>query len=204
MNARITVLLVEDHPVVLRGLRAICAEQEDLEVVGEVATSADALGAALNLEPDAVMLPIKLGGTRSGIELCRAIKSVSSARVVVFTSFTRTVDVQLAMLAGADALISKAAAVEDFVAALRQVASGRHGLVLGPGARTPTTAQRFSQTEPLTDREDEILQLVLDGLTNPEISSRLKIEVSTVKTHMRNILRKLSVGTRRGLFVEPD
>ena len=188
----------------LRGLRAICAEQEDLDVVGEVCTPADAMGAALNLEPDAVVLPIKLGGTRSGIELCRAIKSVGSARVVVFTSFTRTVDVQIAMLAGADALISKAAAVEDFVAALRQVASGRHGLVLGPGAITPTAARRFSPTEPLTDREDEILQLVLDGLTNPEISSRLNIEVSTVKTHMRSILRKLGVGTRRDLFVEPD
>jgi DNA-binding NarL/FixJ family response regulator len=101
-------------------------------------------------------------------------------------------------------LISKAAAVEDFVAALRLVVSGRRGLVLGPGATTLTAARRFSPTEPLTDREDEILQVVLDGLTNPEISSRLNIEVSTVKTHMRSILRKLGVGTRRDLFVEPD
>lgn len=204
MNPRITVLLVEDHPVVLRGLRAICNEHEDLHVVGEAGTPADALGAVREMEPDAVVLPIRLGGTRSGIELCRAIKSVCAARVVVFTSFTRTVDVQIAMLAGADALVDKAAAVDDFVAALRQVMSGRDGLLLGPGARTPTAAPRFSPTEPLTRREDEILQRVLDGHTNPEISAQLEIEVSTVKTHMRSILRKLGVGTRRDLFAMPD
>jgi DNA-binding NarL/FixJ family response regulator len=136
---QIRVLLVEDHPVVLRGLRALVAEYEDFEVVGEAPTAEEAVAMAGALRPDVTVLPVRLGGTHSGIELCRTIKSVSGARVVVFTSFTRTVDVQIAMLAGADALVSKTAASESFISALRQVTVGGQALVLGPVSSRPPT-----------------------------------------------------------------
>ncbi|MCP2284068.1 two component transcriptional regulator, LuxR family [Promicromonospora umidemergens] len=202
MNARMRVLLVEDHPVVLHGLRAICTSNPTIDVVGEAATAAEAVQGARELQPDVAVVPVRLGGTRGGIELCRSIKSVCGARVVVFTSFTRTVDVQVAMLAGADALISKTATSDVFIAALQQVKAGRQALFVGTGPTPLAAAASFDAMEPLTEREEEILGLVVDGLTNPEIAARLTIEVSTVKTHMRSVLRKLRVDTRRDLLVE--
>ncbi len=198
------VLLVEDHPVVLRGLRTLTAEHADLEVVGEATSAAQALDAARRLQPDVVVLPVRLGGAHSGIQLCRSLKTVCAARVVVFTSFTRAIDVQIAKLAGADALVSKTAPNEDFLAVLRQASVGRGGLALGPGLTDSARAEagRFAPVEPLTQREGEILQLMIEGLSNPDMAARLTIEVSTVKTHVRSILRKLGVDTRKDLFRE--
>lgn len=198
MRAPISVLLVEDHPVVLRGLRAICEDQDDVAVIGEASTAESALNQAASLRPNVVVLPVRLGGTRAGIELCRSIKDVCSARVIVFTSFTRGADVLVAMLAGADALVSKVTDADGFVATLREVASGRGSLVVAPPE--DSAVQLMSPVEPLTEREDGVLRLVVEGFTNPEIAARLHIEVSTVKTHVRNILRKLDVISRRDLF----
>lgn len=194
------VLLIEDHPVVLHGLQAICASQPDISVVGWASTPRDALEAAALLQPDVTILPVRLGGTRSGIELCRSIKSLSRARVVVFTSFSRNIDVQVAMLAGADALLNKTVDPTELLDVIRQVARGEARLFVGPGRTRHATVAKTIPNEGLTDREDEILQLVIEGYTNPEIGARLTIEVSTVKTHMRHILRKLGVGTRRDLL----
>jgi len=201
---QIRVLLVEDHPVVLRGLRALVAEYEDFEVVGEAPTAEEAVAMACALRPDVTVLPVRLGGTHSGIELCCTIKSVSGARVVVFTSFTRTVDVQIAMLAGADALVSKTAASESFISALRQVTVGGQALVLGPGVEPASDARRFADAQGLTKQEDRILGFIIEGLTNQIIAERLSVEVSTVKTHVRSILRKLGVENRKDLFKQSD
>jgi DNA-binding NarL/FixJ family response regulator len=199
-----TVLLVEDHPVVLRGLRALTVDQDDLEVVGEAAAAAEAVEMARLLQPHVVVLPLRLGGTHSGVELCRSIKTVCAARVVVFTSFTRTVDIQVALLAGADALVSKTASEEAVVAALRQASVGGQAIVLGRGVSPSVKTEQFPGSENLTDREHEILQLIIEGLTNPAIANRLTIEVTTVKSHVRSILRKLGVGNRRDLFRRTD
>ncbi|MFC7485795.1 response regulator [Knoellia sp. CPCC 206453] len=194
------VLLVEDHPVVLRGLRTLTAEHADFEIVGEATSASQALDSARRLRPDVVVLPVRLGGAHSGIQLCRSIKTVCGARVVVFTSFTRPIDVQIARLAGADALVSKTAPNDAFIAALRHVRVGPHALVLESGRASWVEARRFAPVEPLTERENEILHLMIEGLTNPDMAARLTIEVSTVKTHVRSILRKLGVDNRRDLF----
>lgn len=195
-----TVVLVEDHPIVLRGLRALVTESAGFSVVGEATDAAQAVDLTARTQPDVVVVPVRLGGTHSGIELCRTIKSVSRARVLVFTSFTRPVDVQVAVLAGADALVSKTASTEDVVATLRTVTDGGRGLVLGPGLEAATTLPVLGGTEQLTEREDEVLQLITEGLTNPEIAERLSVEVSTVKSHVRVVLRKLGVESRRDLL----
>lgn len=194
------VLLVEDHPVVLRGLRTLTAEHPDIEVVGQATNAAQALDAARRLRPDVVVLPVRLGGAHSGIQLCRSIKTVCDARVVVFTSFTRAVDVRIARLAGADALVSKTASSDAVIAALRHASAHPGGLVLEPALAPWAEAGQFSPVEPLTERESEILQLMIEGLTNPDMAARLTIEVSTVKTHVRSILRKLGVDNRKDLF----
>jgi len=202
MDEYIKLLLVEDHPVTLRGLQAIFLERTGIEVSGYASSAREALKSTVLLHPDVVVLPIRLGGTRSGIELCRSIKSVCTAKVVVFTSFTRNIDIQVAILAGADALISKATEPEELVDALQLVASGRRGLLLGQRFTPLVDTRRLISTETLTHRENEILQLVMESHSNPTIASRLGIEVSTVKTHMRNILRKLGVDTRRDLLAD--
>jgi len=199
-----TVLLVEDHPVVLRGLRALVTENDGFTVVGEATGAEEAVELAGTTQPDVVVLPVRLGGTHSGIELCRTIKSVSQARVIIFTSFTRPADVQIAVLAGADALVSKTAAAEAFVATLRQVTVGGQAVVFGPGLESASNVRRFAETEKLTEREDEVLQLITEGLTNPAIARRLSVEVSTVKTHVRGVLRKLGVESRKDLLRAQD
>ncbi|MGF0313827.1 response regulator [Rhodococcus sp. IEGM1428] len=193
-------MLVEDHPVVLRGLRAVTDEHDEFVVAGEASTAVEALELAKTLRPDVVVLPVRLGGTHSGVELCRAIKTVCPARVIVFTSFTRHVDIQVALLAGADALVSKTATGEAFIGALQQVTAGVQALVLSQDIVSWSQARQFEGSEKLTEREDEILQLVTEGLTNPDIAIRLSIEISTVKTHVRSILRKLKRDSRRDLF----
>jgi DNA-binding NarL/FixJ family response regulator len=200
--SHVEVLLIEDHPVVLHGLQTICSSQADIRVVGWASTANDALEAAALLQPDVAILPVRLGGTRSGIELCRSIKSLSRARVVVFTSFSRTIDVQVAMLAGADALLNKTVGTVELLDVIRQVARGEEPLLGGSSRTRPAPFAHAIPSEGLTERENEILQLVMEGCTNPEIASRLTIEVSTVKTHMRHILRKLGVGTRRDLLAD--
>lgn len=201
MSKRVRVIPVDDHPVVLHGLRAILAADPLIQVVDEATTSGEALRKATHLQPDIVMLPVRLGGTRSGIELGRALDDVGSTRVVFFTSFARPIDIQVATLAGASALVSKSASADGIVETVRRVARGEQGLVLTTGSHRPRPAPELVD-EGLSEREQEILGLVLDGLTNAAIAERVCVEMSTIKTHMRNILRKLGVGNRRDLLSE--
>lgn len=180
------VLLIDDHPVMLLGMEALCASVPELDVVG-LATSVDgAKTAHRRLAPEVVVLPIRLDGTRRGIEVCRWIKGRTPTRVVFFTSFARPVDAVLAMLAGADALVPRTAPAAELIAAIH-----------------PSGEDDRSEDWPagiLTQREQDVLHLVLEGLTNPEIAKVLHLGLPTVKTHMRHILRKLDVTDRRELL----
>lgn len=191
---------VDDHPVVLHGLRAILTADPAIRIIDEATTHAEALRKTARHEPDVVMLPIRLGGTRSGIELSRALDSVGTARVVVFTAYSRPIDIQVATLAGASALVSKSAPAQAIINTVHRVARGERGLVLDPGRSRSEVASDLLAAEGLSEREQEILGLVLDGLTNAAIADRLYLELSTIKTHMRHILRKLGVGSRRDLL----
>jgi len=195
-------VLIEDHPVVLRGIQAVLAEHDDFEVLDQVSTAVEGLASAGRLDPDVVIVPLRLGGTLSGIELCRSLRAVCHARVVVFTSFIREVEVEVAILAGADALVSKHAANDLLVKTLREVCQAeRSGIILG-GLERPAALGRLVPATPLTHREEEILGLIVEGLSNLLIANRLTVEVSTVKTHVRSILRKLGVVNRRALLQE--
>ncbi|WP_169796964.1 response regulator [Janibacter corallicola] len=199
---RVRVIPVDDHPVVLHGLRAILTADPMIQIVDEATTQGEALRKTAHLQPDIVMLPVRLGGTRSGIELGRALDDVASTRVVFFTSFARPIDIQVATLAGASAVVSKSASARDIVETVHRVARGEAGLVLTAGSHRPRPAPELIDSEGLSEREQEILDLVLDGLTNAAIAERVCVEMSTIKTHMRNILRKLGAGNRRDLLSE--
>lgn len=195
----IRLLLVEDHPVVLWGLKSLMLHESDVEVVGEASTKAAALAQAARLSPDLILLPYRLGGEYTGLQLGAALRGVCTARIVIYTAFAHQVN--SAELEAADdvILLPKTSGARDLMDVIRRS--------LGRGADPSLEAARAlaaleSPEGRLTEREKEILDLVLRRHTNAQIGRALHIEVSTVKTHVKHLLRKLGVQSRRDLFDE--
>jgi DNA-binding NarL/FixJ family response regulator len=195
---RIRVLIVDDHAVVRRGLRAFLQLQPDIDVVGEAAGGAEALVQALELAPDVLLMDLVMPDG-DGVSAIRALSEAgSAARVLVLTSFTEDSQVFAAMQAGAAGYLLKDVEPDDLAAAIRQVHQGRPAL-------HPDIASRLMRrvAEPIDDagsqftaREREVLGLIAEGFANKEIARRLFIAEKTVKTHVSNILGKLGVADR--------
>jgi DNA-binding NarL/FixJ family response regulator len=194
----IRVLIVDDHAVVRRGLRAFLQLQPDINVVGEAAGGAEALVQAVELEPDVLLMDLVMPDG-DGISAIRALREAgSAARVLVLTSFTEDSQVFAAMQAGAAGYLLKDVEPDDLAAAIRQVHKGRPAL-------HPDIASRLMRrvSEPADDaggqftvREREVLGLIAEGFANKEIARRLFISEKTVKTHVSNVLGKLGVADR--------
>jgi DNA-binding NarL/FixJ family response regulator len=175
-----------------------------MEVVGEAGSEAEAVRRVGEAKPDVVVMDLRLG-EGSGIEACREIKSRSDAsgqapRVVIFSAHSGPDDVAGATLAGADGYVHKGAGSGDLLDALKTVHEGGRAFLL-PGGETDA-GERLKVTPgeaPLTNREKEVLALMLRRRTNPEISSELYISLHTVKNHVASILRKLGLKSRREL-----
>lgn len=220
MNAAaIRVLLVDDHAVMRAGFRMIL-EAAGIDVVGEAGTGVEAVAAASALRPDVVCMDVQMPDM-DGLEATRRIvadPSVSSA-VVVVTTFDRDDYLFESLAAGASGFLLKNAGPEELVAAVRAAAAGDALLapevtrrVIARFARTPALRQaqgpmppaaerRALVAEPveapeLTEREDEVLRLVAQALSNAEIAARLYIGEATVKTHVSNVLQKLGARDR--------
>lgn len=219
--AAIRVLLVDDHAVMRAGFRMIL-EAAGIDVVGEAATGAEAVAAASALRPDVVCMDVQMPDM-DGLEATRRIvadPSVSSA-VVVVTTFDRDDYLFESLAAGASGFLLKNAGPEELVAAVRAAAVGdallapevtrrviarfardaASALRQAQGPRLPVAERRSGVTEPvevpeLTEREDEVLRLVAQALSNAEIAARLYIGEATVKTHVSNVLQKLGARDR--------
>ena len=191
----ITVLIVDDHEVVRRGLRSFLESQDDLEVVGEAANGAEAVQKVQELLPDLVLMDLVMPGM-DGIDAIRQVSRVSpSSRVLVLTSFSEDEKVFPAIKAGANGYLLKDVAVEDLARAIRSVAGGEFllhpevaGKVLDEFRETTKAIPPLSD---LTPREVEVLGLIAKGYSNKEIASSLLIATRTVKAHVSNILSKL-------------
>ncbi|KNX38263.1 response regulator [Luteipulveratus halotolerans] len=204
MTAPHRVLLVEDHPLISYGLSRLLDGQPDLDVVGEVETADAARRFVRGVEPELIVLPVRLDGDRlAGIELCRHLRSTTTAKALVYTSFTDAQDIQAAVLAGADGLVGKAASPADLLHAMRTILRGGRVWQPGPDPERRSSATALLDHAQLTEREREVLRLMLGHFTNAQIADALTIEVTTVKTHVRSLLRKLEMGSRRELFVSP-
>ncbi len=193
------LLLVDDHAVVREGLRAILALEPDLEVVGEASDGRAALALARQLQPDVVVMDLGMGAL-NGIEATRQlVRDCPSSKVVVLSMHADESFVLAALAAGAAAYVVKAARAEELVRAIRAVATDRRylcsdvaGVVMNlcvNGAKAPA-ATAFSL---LTDREREVLQLVAEGHTSPEIAAILHVSDKTVETHRHNLMQKLDL-----------
>jgi len=200
MSQAIRVLIVDDHTIVRKGIRALLAEIEGIEVVGEADNGQEAIAQADTLHPDVILMDLAMP-KMDGIEATRQIKaSQPESRILVMTSFAADDKVFPAIKAGALGYLLKESAPEDLVQAIRQIHRGESSL-------HPTIARKVLQEithsadrpptpDPLTEREAEVLRLVAQGLSNQDIARKLNISDPTVRTHVSNILSKLHLATR--------
>ncbi|HEY1918886.1 MAG TPA: response regulator transcription factor [Streptosporangiaceae bacterium] len=213
----IRVLLVDDQPLVRAGLRTLLGTQPDIEVAGEAGDGAAALAEVARLRPDVVLMDVRMPGT-DGIEATARISATADGpRVLILTTYDLDEYVFEALAAGASGFLLKDARPEDLVEGVRIVASGEALLapsvtrkLIGifardgrPGqgkatapAPPPAAGLGPATVDELTEREQEVLRLVVRGLSNAEIGAALHITDHTVKTHVAHILAKLGLRDR--------
>jgi len=198
----IRVLIVDDHAVVRSGLKLLLDAEPDMEAVGEAENGSRALFEAIELKPDVVLMDLVMpeaGGLESMPSL---LQSVPDTRVLVLSMQDDPRYVREAFAAGASGYLLKEAADVELVAAIRAVAAGERYVHPTLGARmvaADATARQRAETDPLSEREREVLHLLALGHTNQEIADMLFISVRTAETHRAHIMRKLGLSTRAEL-----
>ncbi|MFI6009896.1 response regulator [Streptomyces sp. NPDC051243] len=206
----IRVLLADDQRLVRAGFRSILADEDDIEVVGEAADGQAAVSACRELQPDVVLMDIRMPGM-DGLEASRAIagdQRLTSVKVVILTTFDLDDYVYGALRAGATGFLVKDTEPEELLQAVRVAARG--DALISPSVTRRLIAEfagRVKGPEPdprldvLTEREREVMQLVAAGLTNDEIAARLVLAPSTAKTHVSRIMSKLGARDRSQVVV---
>jgi len=199
----IRILIADDQALVRDGLRAIAELEDDIEVVGEASDGAEAVAASRRLNPDVVLMDVRMPGL-DGIEAARRLLSDSDPpRVLMLTTFDRNEYVYEAMKAGASGFLLKDVRRDQLAAAIRTVAAG--DALISPSitrrlieqfCSRPSPAGMPEETASLTPREVEVLKLVASGFSNAEIAQQLFVGETTVKTHIARILAKLGLRDR--------
>lgn len=212
-----TVVIVDDQPLVRSGYRAILGSYDDIEVVAEATNGQEAIEMVSEHHPSVVLMDIRMK-TMNGIEATRQIASNpdnSNTKVLVMTTFDLDEYVFEALRAGAGGFLLKDAEPDDIAEAIRTVADGN--ALIQPSVmkrlvhkfvdpktgqpRDPRAAKNEALPDPLTEREQEILDLVAQGLSNVEIGEKLFISPATVKTHVSRVMQKTDCHSRAQLVV---
>lgn len=197
----IRLLIVDDHAIVRRGVKALLAQIDDMAVIGEASDGAEAITLASALQPDVILMDLILPNV-GGIEAIRQISVRHPAiAILVLTSFASDDKVFPAIKAGALGYMLKNADLEELVTAIRQVYRGEPSLHPNIARKVlrelrQPQAERILLPEPLTARELEVLQLIAKGLSNQEIADQLVVAEPTVRTHVSRILDKLHLVNR--------
>lgn len=190
----VTVLLVDDHPVVRSGLRAVLAAS-GLEIVGEAGTGEEAIALAGHLRPDVVLCDLRLGEGLDGIATTERIRALTPPpAVLMLTTFDRDAEILGAIEAGAAGYLLKDVAPEVIVEAIERVAAG--GMYLPPELATRVLQGMRQPLPRLTERELEVLRQVATGAANKEVAKALFVSEATVKSHLVHIFTKLGVDSR--------
>lgn len=190
-----TVLLVDDHPVVRSGLRAVLDSGEAVQIVGEAATGEEAITLAGHLRPDVVLCDLRLGAGINGIETTAALRALDPApAVLILTTFDRDAEILGAIEAGAAGYLLKDVTPDIILDGIQRAASG--DMVLAPDLASRMLRGMRNPLPRLTAREIEVLKLLANGSTNREISRALFVTEATVKSHLNHIFTKLDVDSR--------
>lgn len=188
----IAVMIVDDHPVVRIGMKAIINQQKDMAVVAEAKDGPAAVALYKDQQPDVVLMDLRLPG-KSGIEATAAILSgFPKARVLIVSNYDGDEDIYQAMRAGASGYLFKSIMEDEILNAIRIVHSGRQYL---PRNVTLRLDERDQATQ-LTQREKDILSMLGKGFSYKELANFLGLSTETVRTHVKNLFRKLNVSDR--------
>lgn len=196
-----TILLIDDHPMLRNGVKQLIALDTTLLVVGEASNGEQGVELAKELDPDLILLDLNMPGM-NGLDTLDKMRQTSlSGRIVVFSVSNHEDDVVTALKRGADGYLLKDMEPEDLLAALHNAAGGK--MVLSE-ALTPVLAASLRESRPsgdrdiqsLTPRERDIIKLIAEGLPNKVIARRLNITESTVKVHVKHLLKKMKLKSR--------
>lgn len=196
MTELIRILIADDHFVVRQGLAALLVPRNGMQVVGEAATGAEAVELALTLRPDVILMDMIMPELDGAAAIARIKAQNPTARILVLTSFGEREKVAAALQAGAAGYLLKDSSPDDLFAAIRSVHRGNLVIpqelakeLMQPQPSAPTAGQ-------FTARELDVLRLLVQGKSNPEIGQELFISATTVRSHMTAILTKLNVANR--------
>ena len=196
-----TILLIDDHPMLRNGVTQLIALDTSLKVIGEASNGEQGVELAKQLDPDLILLDLNMPGM-NGLDTLDSMRQTSlSGRIVVFSVSNHEDDVVTALKRGADGYLLKDMEPEDLLTALHNAAAGK--MVLSE-ALTPVLAASLRESRPsgdrdiqsLTPRERDIIKLIAEGLPNKMIARRLNITESTVKVHVKHLLKKMKLKSR--------
>lgn len=210
MSQPIRVLLVDDHGLVRKGFRRMLEDDGSLEVVGEASNGPEAIRSALELKPQVVVMDLsmpEMDGVQATAEI---VKKCPDTSVVILSMYSEDAYVRNAFLAGAKGFLLKNALEVDLPYAIKEVAAGRQ--FVAPGLTIPQQ-DAGGDAEKLTQRERQVLQLIVQGKSNREIASLLGLSVNTVSVHRANLMQALGIhrtadlvvyAIRKGLVTLPE
>lgn len=196
MTDKLKVLIIDDHPLMRRGIKQLVELEEGFEVVGGAGNGSEGISLALQTSPDLIILDLNMKGL-SGLDTLKALRSEGvDAHIVILTVSDARSDIFTLIDAGADGYLLKDTEPDTLLSQLKRIAQGE--VILSDSIKD-LLIERQSSQEPiysLTDREMDVLRLIATGLSNKQIAGQLFISEETVKVHIRNLLRKLNVHSR--------
>lgn len=196
------IVIAEDHPIVIDGIKLLFAQSTDYEVVGEATNEKEIISVCTHFQPDFLVLDLNLGGKNS-IDLIPEIKiRIPKLKILIFSSYQTSVLIKKALGLGVEGYLLKDATKKDWLEALTSMIEGKVYLsksIRHVQEKTSFGMDNFSQIAHLSEQERRIIRLIINGLEEKEIAESLFISKHTVHTHKKNILRKLNIHTNADL-----